>query len=448
MRTAKQNVQRGCLAIFVISLCCALLIGAAPALFTMVVDPYELFGERQRVSAVSELAEKDHYPLWKLARYQPGMHDTVVLGDSRARALRDKYWHELSKPGAINLAYGGATIPEIHATFNLIRNDPAIRNLVIGIQLRSLDEKHKGGMNRVPEAVKLLKTRSEYLKNWSVAKTALKIFKAENPQTTEFLHNLRPSLVAAAEAQQLGPTGTVPLQKLLSPEICFSCPLARDAGAVPFRRRYNPYANAHLPRWDQAIGAGFWHGTYPAEYTALYETHLERRILPAKMRRQVEQNGPADWRGFEISARYWGQLEEIAHWAREHGKNITFVIPPTIVEMQATIHRHGLAELNIGLRIELAKLGTVIDFDYPNALTAEVGNFSDAYHFKAKVSKAIVGEIVSQLNSDGTTGALPAGRRGIIRCPTIRADPETPSVTDEIVMADDLNCRTWTRRAL
>jgi len=124
--------------------------GFSPVMFNLSVDPYQVFWKSDRPTAINDLAEKSHYPLWKLAKYKPGKHDTLILGDSRARALRDKYWHEAGVPTALNLAYGGGTIPEIYATFKLLQNDNNIRRLVIGIQLRSFDEDHKGGMNRRP----------------------------------------------------------------------------------------------------------------------------------------------------------------------------------------------------------------------------------------------------------------------------------------------------------
>ncbi len=445
MRTAKQTVRRGCLAIFALSLCCALVIGAIPALVTLTVDPYELLGERTRPAAVSELAEKDHYPLWKLARYRPGNHDTVILGDSRARALRDKYWHELGVTGAINLAYGGGTVPEIHATFNLIRNDPAIRNIVVGIQLRSLDERHKGGMNRVPEAVRLLGGPIEYLKNWSVAKTAFKVFKAENRQTLQMIGGFTPSLVTAASAAELGRTGKVPLQTLLSPDVCFACPLPQSA-APAGRRHYGRYAMVHLPRWRGT--PGLWTRSYPSELAALYEPQIQPRALPVKIQRQVDRNGPADWRGFDISPLYWQHLEEIAAWGRQPGRTVIFVIPPTIAEMQATIHHHGLGALNIALRVELAKLGTVVDFDYPNMLTFEADNFSDAYHFRSPVARAIVGELAALLPTGDAVRRLAAKRRGILGCDGIGKTASRYDVSTEILMVDDKNCRNWSRRTL
>lgn len=445
MRTAKHTVRKSCLALFILSVSSALLIGAAPALFTVFVDPYELFGARSRASEVSELAEKDHYPLWKLARYRPGIHDTVILGDSRARALREKYWHELGMDGAINLAYGGGTIPEIHATFNLIKTDGAIRNVVIGIQLRSFDEKHKGGMNRVPEAVKLLGARTEYLKNWSVAKTAFKILKAENKATLDWLAAIRPALVASANAQE---PGKVPLTTLLSPEICFSCPLRPDARPVPQTRPFGGYSIAHLPRFDLGDSRGLWHADDLGQFLPLYVPQRLRRVLPPKIRRQVDRNGPADWRGFELSARYWQQIEEIGRYARTHDINLIFVIPPTIVEMQETIQDHGLAELNVGLRAALADWGAVIDFDYPNTLTGEIGNFSDAYHFRPQIARAIVGELVSHLSEDEATRRLADKRRKLMRCPTAAATDINSKTVNPLFVAEDSNCRHWIGRAL
>lgn len=443
MRTAKHTVRKGGLALFVLSLCSVMVIGAAPALFTIFVDPYELFGERIRATRVSELAEKDHYPLWKLARYRRGSHDTVILGDSRARALREKYWHELGMEGAINLAYGGGTIPEIHATFDLVKSDSAIRNIVIGIQLRSFDEKHKGGMNRVPEAVRLLSARTEYLKNWSVAKTAFKMLKAENKETVDWLNTITPTLVARANAQE---PGQVPLRTLLSPEICFSCPLQHDGRPAPQKQWFGRYTVSHLPRWEMAGVVGFWGATEAARFLPFYVPQHRQRVLPAKMQRQIDRNGPADWRGFELSAQYWNLLEEISAHARRRGINLTFVIPPTVIEMQATIRDHGLATVNIGLRAELAKLGTVIDLDFPNTLTRKIENFSDAYHFKPAVARAIVGELVSHLTVTERAKPAPAHPQPIIRCSVTEAVDAQSVVDGEVILVSDQNCRRWIRR--
>ena len=92
----------------------ALAAGLAPTAFNAIVDPYELNDAFELDLNKQRISEKAHYPLWKFAHYPDDGADTVILGDSRARALRDKYWHELGLKGAYNFAYGGATIHEIY----------------------------------------------------------------------------------------------------------------------------------------------------------------------------------------------------------------------------------------------------------------------------------------------------------------------------------------------
>ncbi len=446
MVTPTQSARRGCMTIFTVALAAALLVGALPAALTFVVDPYELFGDRERAGAISELAEKNHYPLWKLARYQPGAHDTVILGDSRARALRDKYWHESGLPGAVNLAYGGGTVPEIHATFSLIKRDPAVRNIIVGIQLRSMDEAHKGGMNRVPEAVRLIGEPTEYLKNWTVAKTALKVFQAQNAEAIERVRDYVPSLVSGAQAAQLGTAGRTSLETLLSPEICFSCVLPRGLDPLPFRRRYGRFDHLYLPGGRPHFGGLGWHMAYTAHLLDLYSVDVSERLLPAKIDRQVRRNGPADWRSFNFSASYWRMIEDMAEWAERTDRTLVFVIPPTITEMQATIHAHGLSALNFAFRAELAKLAPVVDLDFDNALTEDPANFSDAYHFRPNVSRAIVREVTHLVSGGANTPST--GKKRVVRmsCGDTQ-DREISIETSPITIANGENCRVW-RRAL
>ena len=103
--------------------------GTAPAILNFTVDPFEFFQSGQHDKRRNEQTEKAHYPLWKFAHYK-GNAEVVVLGDSRARALRDKYWREYSAAPAFNFAYGGGTIPEIYATFQAVKDDPKLKKLV------------------------------------------------------------------------------------------------------------------------------------------------------------------------------------------------------------------------------------------------------------------------------------------------------------------------------
>jgi len=421
----------------------AFIVGASPALLNIFVDPYQVFSSRERTTRINDIAEKKHYPLWKLAKYRHGTHDTIILGDSRARALRDKYWHELGMRRALNLAYGGGTIPEIYTTFQLVKNDKAIRNLVVGIQLRSFDEDHKDGMNRVPEAVKILGNRLEYLKNWTISKTAWKMFEAENESGFAKVSELKPTLVGTAKAGDLGKTGAVSLSKLLEPKVCFGCELPVDLASIQHLHRgmyhhgIRGYGYGHTG-WLTALSLSKWEKLEP-----LYGVGETLETLSGKHGRQVKRNGKADWRGFEFSEKYWNHITDMASWAKDNEVNLIFVIPPTVSQMQQTIQNNKLGRLNHQFRVELAKLGTVIDLDFDNPLTRNISNFSDAYHFNSKIARMIVGEIAAHLTDDLKTQKLVAKRRKLITCSAQEKGATRREITRSVVLFEKRNCRNW-----
>jgi hypothetical protein len=427
-----------CSKVYLPVLCAAFALGTVPALLTLTVDPYQMFSQKDRPTKINDIAEKAHYPLWKLAKFKRGSHDTVILGDSRARALRDKYWHELKMTNALNLAYGGGTIPEIYTTFKVIKSDPSIQNLVVGVQLRSFDEDHKGGMNRVPEAVELVRHKFEYLKNWNVFQTTLKMFEKENAETIDKYG----SFISQANAGELGSEGKTSLSKLLEPDVCFGCDLPDGLEPIKYpsrKGRYNFSGNGHY----DVIG---WQGNIPDygwdRYSAYYQTASLASDLPGKFERQVRKNGASDWRGFEFSQKYWNYFEEMGDWAKQENKNLIFVIPPTITNMQHTIQENGLGKLNHQLRVKLAELGTVMDLDFPNTLTSNIENFNDAYHFDSKIARQIVGQVIPLItkNKDAIGKALKRERK--IKCNNSEADKRL-KITKQTNLLEGRNCRIW-----
>ena len=104
-------------------------LGLIPVGLNLVVDPYELNKFVQIDIEKQKISEKAHYPLWKINHYQEEQTNIIVLGDSRARALRNKYWHELGLKGVYNFAYGGATIYEIFDTFQFIKKKPQFKEV-------------------------------------------------------------------------------------------------------------------------------------------------------------------------------------------------------------------------------------------------------------------------------------------------------------------------------
>jgi len=416
----------------------AFAVGALPAFMNLSVDPYQMFSSKERPTAINDIAEKAHYPLWKLAKFKRGSHDTIILGDSRARSLRDKYWHELKMTNALNLAYGGGTIPEVYSTFKVIKSDASIQNLIVGVQLRSFDEDHKGGMNRVPEAVELVRHKIEYLKNWNVFQTTLRMFEKENEETL----NKYGSLISQANAAELGKEGSTTLSKLLEPDVCFGCnlPEGLEPLELPKRKhRYNFSGNNHY-------GVIGWQGNIPDydwdRYASFYKTGYTQEDLPKKFERQVRKNGSSDWRGFEFSKKYWSHFEEMGRWAKAENKNLIFVIPPTITDMQKTIQENGLGKLNHQLRVKLAEMGTVVDLDYPNKLTKNIDNFSDAYHFDSKIARQIVGQVIPLItkNKDAIGKALKRERK--IKC-SQDGSKTNLNVGEGITLSKGRNCRVW-----
>ncbi|MEP0520796.1 MAG: hypothetical protein ABJP63_08055 [Hyphomicrobiales bacterium] len=408
----------------------ALVAGLGPSILNYWVDPYEVFRQANLDKQNAEFAEKAHYPLWKLTHF-PKSTSTVILGDSRARALRDKYWHELGIKEAYNFAYGGGTIPEIHSTFQKIKSNPNLKTLVVGIQLRSFDEAHKGGMNRVPEAIKVSASKLNYIKNWSVTKTSSKILLLQNPKLAAVYATLSDFVSTSAQAAELGKPGALSLDRLLTPEICFGCDLPED-GEV-----YQP-----VVRHSKGINLGLGRGDRLGEHLAQYAYGY--RQLPPKFDRQILRNAKADWKNFQFSEKYFDMIAEIAIWANaDPERQLVFLIPPTIPEMQATIEQYGLAKINQEMRLRLAALAPVFDFDFPNSVTEDLSNFSDAYHFNATIARALVGEISIALSSGSTDITSKAiKRRSKLACPSLgNKRPQTKR--DQIHSDNTATCRIW-----
>ncbi|MEP4804131.1 MAG: hypothetical protein ABJZ69_06950, partial [Hyphomicrobiales bacterium] len=116
---------------------------------------------------------------------------------------------------------------------------------------------------------------------------------------------------------------------------------------------------------------------------------------------------------------------------------------PTIPEMQATIEQYGLAKINQEMRHRLAALAPVFDFDFPNSVTEDLSNFSDAYHFNATIARALVGEISIALSSGSTDITSKAiKRRSKLACPSLgNKRPQTKR--DQIHSDNTATCRIW-----
>lgn len=429
---------------YALALSAAFVAGAAPAALVFGVDPYEIFRGTSRTTQVQDIAEKAHYPLWKIAKYEKGAFDTLVIGDSRARSLRDKYWHELGMERTLNLAYGGGTIPEIYSTFQLIKDDEAIKNLVIGIQLRSFDNEHKDGMNRVPEAKIIVDNKMEYLKNWSVIKTAWKMLSVEQRAAFDSVETFAMTFSMSAKASETQDSQNISTPRISS-DFCHNCDLPKEllaiSGEGSMKDPFSTKGEIEICASDKLFGAFSAQNWQSVSY--LYKTSDRLTSLPKKMASQVVKNARSDWEEFNFSAQYWTYLTEISDWAKAKNVNLIFVIPPTIEDMQRTISIHGLEVLNHRLRVELARLGTVIDFDYSNDITKNITNFSDAYHSNSKISRGIVGEVAAMISGDEELGKRDAIDPDILSCQADKGKAEAIDILNQTHLYEGNSCRVW-----
>ncbi|WP_422369091.1 hypothetical protein [Pelagibius sp.] len=414
---------------YALALGLAAAAGLAPAVLNLVVDPYNMNGLVDLDLNKQKVSEKAHYPLWKMARYPNEGAATVILGDSRARALREKYWRELGHEDVFNFAYGGATIQEVYDTFLFIRQNPSLKRLIIGIQLRSFDPDHKGGMNRVPEAVELTREPFDYYTSWFVAKVAWRNLQTRYATQMQELEGWFPRIISPAQAADYGAPGETPLSMLLGPDACYGCRLPDVTEPVV------------MPVFSKGpnLGLGRGHGPWSAIWT---DSQVDR-VLPPRFEHQVRKNGRSDWKSFTFSETLWSRIAEIADWSAANGVELVFVIPPTITEMQARMAGYGHGELNTGFRLRLAALAPVVDLDFDNGMTRDLSQFSDAYHFNAKVARRIVGELVQLVSNDPTSQSKARKRRGALRCPISPGDVAASLSDGMVTMSEGQHCRLW-----
>lgn len=298
-------------------------------------------------------------------------------------------------------------------------------------------------MNRVPEALKLLENKINYVQNWSVINSAWKVYHAENHDQIEAFKNALPRLVSVANAASLQETNnSTALGVLLDPRVCFSCSFPAELAALPLPKHtkykfglgrqtyFSGFGSLDRRQWNQVSD---WYVQDPVNVT-----------LDSKFERQIAGSGKADWSGFNFSQTYWNHLTEISQWAKQNDKGLYFVIPPTVTKLQSTIKNNGLEHLNHQFRVELSKLGNVVDFDFPNQITNDASNFSDAYHFNSVVARKLAGEVASLVSSKIKSHKRYVQHSGDFSCPSSSTDAaKATRLTKGVETFHGLNCRIW-----
>lgn len=411
--------------LYTAALAATALAALAPVAFNLVVDAYDHNRWVDLDLNKKETSVKAHYPLYKMIEYPRVKAPTVILGDSRARALQDKYWQELGRNDVYNFAYGGATVYEIYDTFKYLTDTVELDTLIVSLPLRSMDTRFKGGMNRVPEAIALADNPFAYYTNWFVAKTGWDLLEERYPSVAGSFSNVSFWPVQDAAAAEFSDLSNLSVEALLDPALCDECKLTTPDGKIL------------LPafRHGHGLGLGRWAGYWP--------TITIDRDLPQLFAKQVGTNGAADWRRFKQSDELWAMVEEIAAWCDENDVDLVFLIPPTISEMQRRINDFGLTAANHKFRERLATLAPVVDLDYDTQFTRTLKNFTDAYHFGSDPARRIVGELLLLTDRDPDRVALANRRRDGLACPSTPEDITQSNREGGLEMLEGTSCRLW-----
>ncbi len=83
---------------------------------------------------------------------------------------------------------------------------------------------------------------------------------------------------------------------------------------------------------------------------------------------------------FKYSQEYLESLRELARYCKANGIELTILIPPTHVELQAKIAEFGLTRDADQFNRDMHSLGRVVDMDFDNAFTRNRENFLDPFH--------------------------------------------------------------------
>lgn len=401
------------------------VLALSPILFNIVVDA---FNHNQLVDLEldkQEISVKAHYPLYKMIEYPRIKAPVVVLGDSRARALQDKYWQELGRDDVYNFAYGGATVFEIYDTFKYLTETVELDTLIVSLPMRSMDTRFKGAMNRVPEAIRIANNPFSYYSNWFVAKTGWTLLEARYPALETVASSLSLNPVSAAKAAASLNASALSLDELLDPNLCEDCSFPKSKNTAP----------KPLVVFRSGASLGSWADYWP-EITL-------KRDLPKLFAKQVGTNGAADWRVFKQSDLLWEMTEEIAAWCKENEVRLIFIIPPTVTEMQRRINDFGLKVENHKFRERLSALAPVVDFDFDGPFARDLENFTDAYHFSSRPARKIVGELLMLFDDDPERLARARKRRDILACPAQSEDITQSHSEGMVEMTEGTSCRVW-----
>jgi len=108
---------------------------------------------------------------------------------------------------------------------------------------------------------------------------------------------------------------------------------------------------------------------------------------------QLEITASQMYRQYDYPRNYQMQLARIAEHCKDKGINLVFIVFPTHTDLQKRISDFGLQSNYQQFLLNLAKLGTTFNYDFPNTVTKDLRNFKDPFHFQDEIMRLLVKDI-------------------------------------------------------
>jgi hypothetical protein len=104
---------------------------------------------------------------------------------------------------------------------------------------------------------------------------------------------------------------------------------------------------------------------------------------------------------YEFPEESFNRLKEISKYCASHNVELTFILVPHHIEMQAKVKEYNLENAKHEFKSKISELAETIDYDYDCPLNRDKSNFGDPIHYKPHIGNLIISELVSDKYSYG-----------------------------------------------
>lgn len=136
------------------------------------VDPYNFNKKFDMGFLKKDIAEARFDRLWKVGNFDLDA-DTIVLGDSRSKALLDDFFKQYNK-NSYNFSFVGSSLYEqIDAFWYTVEKSEKVKQIIMGVPFTMFNKNKKHNM--LTSAFNLYENRCYYYINLDIFKTSLKV---------------------------------------------------------------------------------------------------------------------------------------------------------------------------------------------------------------------------------------------------------------------------------